>query len=620
MSENNRNRRQNSGFAGGFGGRSGRGSSEKAKDFKKTWGKLFNYCKNYLPTIITVLVLAALSAVFVILGPDKIKNMTDEIVKGLPGVVNGVPVLGAIDMSAVYSLGAVLVFLYACSFVFSFIENFMMATVTAKISKNMRTDISQKINRLPFKYFDKTSYGDVLSRVTNDVDTIGQTLNQSLDNLVRAIALFVGSMIMMFITNWIMALTAIGASLIGIVLMMVIMSKSQKHFVAQQQGLGSVNGHIEEVYSGHNVVKVYNGGKSAKKTFEHINSSLYNSSWKSQFMSGLMMPLMNFVGNFGYVAVCVVGAALVMNGTITFGVIVAFMIYVRLFTQPLTQVAQSMQHLQRTAAASERVFEFLAEEELTNESQKLQKLENITGAVEFKNVHFGYEKEKPVINDFSAKVLAGQKIAIVGPTGAGKTTMVNLLMRFYEVDSGEIRIDGIPTNQVTRENVHEQFCMVLQDTWLFEGTIKENIIYSKQGVTDEQVITVCKAVGIHQFIRTLPNGYDTVLNDKANLSAGQKQLVTIARAMIQNAPLLILDEATSSVDTRTERIVQEAMDKLTHGRTSFVIAHRLSTIRNADIILVMKDGDIIESGNHIELLAKGGFYAELYNSQFERHS
>jgi ATP-binding cassette subfamily B protein len=620
MSENNRNRRQNSGFAGGFGGRSGRGSSEKAKDFKKTWGELFNYCKNYLPTIITVLVLAALSAVFVILGPDKIKNMTDEIVKGLPEVINGVPVLGAIDMNAVYSLGALLVFLYACSFVFSFIENFMMATVTAKISKNMRTDISQKINKLPFKYFDKTSYGDVLSRVTNDVDTIGQTLNQSLDNLVRAIALFVGSMIMMFITNWIMALTAIGASLIGIVLMMVIMSKSQKHFVAQQQGLGSVNGHIEEVYSGHNVVKVYNGGKNAKKTFEHINSSLYNSSWKSQFMSGLMMPLMNFVGNFGYVAVCVVGAALVMNGTITFGVIVAFMIYVRLFTQPLTQVAQSMQHLQRTAAASERVFEFLAEEELTNESQKLQKLENITGAVEFKNIHFGYEKEKPVINGFSAKVLAGQKIAIVGPTGAGKTTMVNLLMRFYEVDSGEIRIDGIPTNQVTRENVHEQFCMVLQDTWLFEGTIKENIIYSKQGVTDEQVVTVCKAVGIHQFIRTLPNGYDTVLNDKANLSAGQKQLLTIARAMIQNAPLLILDEATSSVDTRTERIVQEAMDKLTHGRTSFVIAHRLSTIRNADIILVMKDGDIIESGNHIELLAKGGFYAELYNSQFERNS
>ncbi|MDR0319058.1 MAG: ABC transporter ATP-binding protein/permease [Nitrososphaerota archaeon] len=619
MSKNARGRGQNSGFAGGFGGRSNAGPTEKAKDFKKTWGKLLSYCKNYLPTIITALVLAALSAVFVIIGPDKLKIMTDEITKGLPNVVNGVPVLGAIDLTVVYNLGVLLVFLYACATVFSFIENYIMATVTAKISKNMRTDISQKINKLPFKYFDKTSYGDVISRVTNDVDTIGHTLNQSLDNLVRAIALFIGSMIMMFITNWIMALTAIGASAVGLILMMLIMSKSQKHFVAQQQGLGSVNGHIEEVYSGHNVVKVYNGGKSAKKTFEQINNSLYESGWKSQFMSGLMMPLMNFIGNFGYVAVCVVGAALVMNGTITFGVIVAFMIYVRLFTQPLTQVAQSMQQLQRTAAASERVFEFLAEEELTDESHKLKKLENITGAVEFENVHFGYEKGKTVINDFSANILAGQKIAIVGPTGAGKTTMVNLLMRFYEVDSGEIRLDGIPTYQVSRENVHEQFCMVLQDTWLFEGTIKENIIYSKPGVTDEQVVTVCKAVGIHQFIKTLPNSYDTVLNDKANLSAGQKQLLTIARAMIQNAPLLILDEATSSVDTRTERIVQAAMDKLTHGRTSFVIAHRLSTIRNADLILVMKDGDIIESGNHTDLLAKGGFYAELYNSQFEHH-
>ncbi|MDR2700411.1 MAG: ABC transporter ATP-binding protein/permease [Nitrososphaerota archaeon] len=623
MSENDdnrsssNNRGQNKGFAGGFGGNSGMGSTEKAKDFKKTWGKLLSYCKNYLPTIVTALVLAALSAVFVIIGPDKIKDMTNEIIKGLPAVINGTPMLGAIDLNVVFGIGMLLVFLYACSTVFSFIENYIMATVTAKISKNMRTDISQKINKLPFKYFDKTSYGDVLSRVTNDVDIIGQTLNQSLDNLVRALALFIGSMIMMFITNWLMALTAIGASVIGFVLMMLIMSKSQKHFIAQQRGLGSINGHIEEVYSGHNVVKVYNGGKSAKKTFEHINSSLYECGWKSQFMSGLMMPLMIFIGNFGYVAVCVVGAVLTMNGTIDFGVIVAFMIYIRLFTQPLTQVAQSMQQLQITAAASERVFEFLSEEELTNERQKLKKLEKIRGDVEFKSVHFGYEPGKTIINDFSAKVKAGQKIAIVGPTGAGKTTMVNLLMRFYEVDAGEICIDGIPTNQVTRETVHDQFCMVLQDTWLFEGTIKENIIYSKQGVTDEQVITVCKAVGIHQFIRTLPNDYDTVLNDKANLSAGQKQLVTIARAMIQNAPLLILDEATSSVDTRTERIVQGAMDKLTHGRTSFVIAHRLSTIRNADLILVMKDGDIIESGNHTELLTRGGFYAELYNSQFE---
>jgi ABC-type multidrug transport system, ATPase and permease components len=395
------------------------------------------------------------------------------------------------------------------------------------------------------------------------------------------------------------------------------MSKSQKHFTVQQQGLGDINGHIEEVYSGHNVVKVYNGGKESKKTFESINGSLYESGWKSQFLSGLMMPIMSFIGNFGYVAVCVVGAALAMNGTISFGVIVAFMMYIRLFTQPLSQLAQSMQQLQRTAAASERVFEFFDEEELTDESQKLKKLENIKGNVEFKSIQFGYEKGKTIINDFSAQIKAGQKIAIVGPTGAGKTTMVNLLMRFYEIDSGEILIDGIPISHVTRENVHDQFCMVLQDTWLFEGTIKENIIYSKQGVTDEDVITACKAVGIHHFIRTLPNGYDTVLNDKTSLSAGQKQLVTIACAIIQDSPLLILDEATSSVDTRTEKLVQDAMNKLTEGRTSFVIAHRLSTIRDADLILVMKDGDIIEEGNHIELLSKNGFYAELYNSQFE---
>jgi len=621
MSENaENNREKNRGLAGGFGERSGMGSADKAKDFKKTWGKLLRYCKNYLPTIVIALVLASLGSVFVILGPDKIRDMTNEIIKGLPAVINGAPILGTIDLTVVFNLGMILVFLYAGSAIFGFIENYMMATVTAKISKNMRTDVSQKINKLPLKYFDKTSFGDVISRVTNDIDTIGQTLNQSVDMLVRAVTMFIGSMIMMFITNWIMALTAIGASVIGIVLMMVIMSRSQKYFIAQQRGLGNINGHIEEVYSGHNVVKVYNGGKSAKKTFESINNTLYESGWKSQFMSGLMMPLMGFIGNFGYVAVCVVGAVLTMNGTIDFGVIVAFMIYIRLFTQPLTQLAQSMQQLQRTAAAGERVFEFLGEEELTDESQKLKKLGALKGDVEFKNVHFGYEKGKTIINDFSAKIAAGQKIAIVGPTGAGKTTIVNLLMRFYEVDSGEIRLDDIPTNQVTRENVHEQFCMVLQDTWLFEGTIKENIIYSKQGVTDEQVVTVCKAVGIHHFIRTLPNGYDTVLNDKANLSVGQKQLLTIARAMIQNAPLLILDEATSSVDTRTEKIVQEAMDKLTRGRTSFVIAHRLSTIRNADMILVMKNGDIVESGNHVELLANGGFYAELYNSQFEQAS
>ncbi len=616
MSENN-TRTHNRGPMGRMGGNPGMGGGEKAKDFKGTWGKLIRYCKIYMPVILTALVIAAIGTMLQIVGPDKLKDMTNEITKGLPSLINGVPVSGAINFNAVFNIGMLLVFFYGASGIFSFTENFIMATVTAKIAKSMRTDISRKINNLPLKYFDKTSYGDVISRVTNDVDTIGQTLNQSLDNLVRSITMFVGSLVMMFYNSWILALVAVGSTLVGFALMMIIMSKSQKYFKTQQQGLGDINGHIEEIYSGHNVVKAYNGGRNAKKTFEDINNSLYDSGWKSQFMSGLMMPIMNFIGNFGYVAVCVVGAALAMKGTISFGVIVAFMMYIRLFTQPLSQLAQSMQQLQRTAAASERVFEFLDEEELTDESQKLEKLENIKGDVEFKNVKFGYEKDKTIINNFSAKVKAGQKVAIVGPTGAGKTTMVNLLMRFYEIDGGEIYIDGTPINRVTRENVHDQFCMVLQDTWLFEGTIKENIIYSKQGVTDKEVIDACKSVGLHHFIQTLPKGYDTILNDKANLSAGQKQLVTIARAIIQNSPLLILDEATSSVDTRTEKLVQEAMDKLTQGRTSFVIAHRLSTIKNADMILVMKDGDIIESGNHKELLENRGFYAELYNSQFE---
>lgn len=606
---------------GPMGGPHGMGGlAEKPNDFKKTWIKLIHYSKKFMPAIVIALILASLGAVFQIIGPNQIKDMTDEIIKGLPALVNDVPVVGAIDMDAVVSIATILVFFYAGALLFSFIGNFIMATVTAKISKNMRADISQKINKLPFRYFDKTSYGDVLSRVTNDVDTIGQTLNQSVDSLIRAVTMFIGALIMMFYNSWILALTAIGSTLVGFALMMVIMKKSQKYFAQQQEGLGNINGHIEEIYSGHNVVKVYNGGKGAKKTFEEINDGLYTSGWKSQFMSGLMMPIMNFIGNFGYVAVCVVGATLAMNGTISFGVVVAFMLYIRLFTQPLSQMAQALQNMQRTAAASERVFEFLEEEELADESQKTKTLNSIKGDVEFKHVRFGYEKDKIVINDFSATVKAGQKIAIVGPTGAGKTTIVNLLMRFYEVNSGEILLDGTPISQVTRENVHDQFCMVLQDTWLFEGTIKENIIYSKQGVTDEEVVDACKAVGLHHFIRTLPHGYNAVLNDKANLSVGQKQLVTIARAMIQNAPLLILDEATSSVDTRTERHVQEAMDKLTHGRTSFVIAHRLSTIKNADMIIVMRDGDIVESGNHVDLLDKGGFYSELYNSQFEQAS
>ena len=595
----------------------GQDAAEKPKNFKRTWGKLIAYCKSYMPVVIAALVMAAIGTVLQIIGPDKLKEMTNEIMKGLPALANGAAVAGAIDFGAVTKIAFLLVGFYAGSALLNFIQSFMMTTVTQKISRNMRTGISQKINKLPLKYFDQASYGDILSRVTNDVDTIGQTMNQSVGNLVSSITMFVGSAMMMFYNNWIMALTAVGASAFGFLIMGAIMAKSQKYFVQQQKDLGVANGHIEEVYSGHNVVKAYNGGKEAIRFFENVNDSLYDSGWKSQFMSGLMMPLMTFIGNFGYVAVCVAGAALAMNGTISFGVIVAFMLYIRLFTQPLSQIAQAFQNLQRTAAASERVFEFLDAEEMSDESQKAKMLTQVRGDVEFCHVKFGYTPDKTVINDFSAEIKAGQKIAIVGPTGAGKTTMVNLLMRFYELDGGEILLDGIPISQVPKENVHEQFCMVLQDTWLFEGTIKENIIYSKQGVTDEQVIAACKAVGLHHFIRTLPQGYDTLLNDKVNLSQGQKQLVTIARAMIQNAPMLILDEATSSVDTRTEILIQQAMDKLTEGRTSFVIAHRLSTIKNADLILVMKDGDIIESGNHEELLEKGGFYAELYNSQFE---
>lgn len=590
---------------------------EKPKNFKATMVKLIRYCKRYLPAIIVALVTAVAGTVLQIIGPDKLKDMTNEITKGLPEMINGVPVVNSIDLHAVASIGWLLVFFYFGSMLLNLVQGQIMATVTQHIAKGMRTDISHKINRLPLKYFDKTSYGDVLSRVTNDVDAIGQTLNQSLGTLVTAVTLFFGSLVMMFYNNWIMALTAVGSSLIGFFLMMVIMAKSQKHFTAQQQELGRINGHVEEIYSGHNVVKVYNGSKAAKGTFEEINDKLYASAWKSQFLSGLMMPLMNFIGNFGYVAVCVVGAALALKGTITFGVIVAFMIYIRLFTQPLSQIAQAFNNLQRTAAAGERVFEFIEEAELPEESEKHAQLDQIKGDVEFKHVKFGYVPGKTIIHDFSANVKAGQKVAIVGPTGAGKTTMVNLLMRFYDLDGGEILLDGIPIDRVPRENVHEQFGMVLQDTWLFEGTIQDNIIYSKEGISDAQVVAACKTVGLHHFIKTLPDGYDTVLNDKASLSEGQKQLVTIARAMIQNAPLLILDEATSSVDTRTERIVQKAMDQLTEGRTSFVIAHRLSTIKNADLILVMKDGDIVESGNHETLLSQGGFYADLYNSQFE---
>ncbi|WP_341323322.1 ABC transporter ATP-binding protein [Solibacillus sp. FSL H8-0523] len=581
---------------------------EKPNHFKKTMKKLIAYCRAYLSVIIFALVLAFISTAFTVYSPDLLREMTDEISKGLSGVM---------DLDVIQKIGFILVVLYGLSFVFSYVQGFTMATVTQRITKKMRGDLSTKINRLPLNYFDKNTVGDTLSRVTNDVDTIGQTLNNSLGQLVSAGATFVGVLIMMFYTNWIMAITAILSTFLGFGLMTFIMKYSQKYFDNQQAQLAEINGHIEEMYSGHQIVKVYNGEARAIETFHKTNDKLYDNAWRAQFMSGMMMPLMNFIGNFGYVAVCIVGAFLVINDAITIGVIVAFMVYIRLFTQPLAQIAQAATNLQSTAAAAERVFTFLAEPELQNEATKTRVLMNVKGDVSFEHVSFGYVENQEIIKDFTLDVKAGQKVAIVGPTGAGKTTIVNLLMRFYEMNEGDIKIDGVSIKDVSREQVHEQFCMVLQDTWLFEGTIRDNIVYSTEHVTDEQVVAAAKAVGMHQTITALPDGYNTMLNDKVSLSIGQKQLLTIARAMIENAPLLILDEATSSVDTRTEVQIQAAMDQLSVGKTSFVIAHRLSTIRNADVIIVMKDGSIIETGNHEVLLQKGGFYADLYNSQFE---
>ncbi|HIU06248.1 MAG TPA: ABC transporter ATP-binding protein [Candidatus Onthoplasma faecigallinarum] len=522
-----------------------------------------------------------------------------------------------INLDNIFKICMILVVIYLVAYVVNFVQGFIMATVNQRVSRDLRSRISVKINKLPLKYFDKVSYGEVLSRVTNDVDTIGQTLNNSVNTLIGAAALFIGSLIMMFVTNWIMAISGVVATIIGFVLMIVIISKSQKYFVAQQNVLGQVNGFVEEAYSGQEIIKAYNAEEGTTGAFEVINKKLYSSAWKSQFYSGLMQPLMGFIGNLGYVVVCVVGAVLVHYNIINFSVIVAIMIYIRLFTQPLSQLAQGVTNLQSTAAASERVFEFLDQEEMPDESMLTKKLENIKGEVEFKHVKFGYTPEKMVIKDFSVKIRPGQKVAIVGPTGAGKTTLVNLLMKFYNVNDGDILMDGVSIKDISRENVHAIFGMVLQDTWLFQGSVKENIRYSKTDVTDEMIVSACKECGIDHFIRTLEHGYDTILDDNTNISAGQKQLMTIARAMVENAPMLILDEATSSVDTRTELLIQRAMDKLTENRTSFVIAHRLSTIKNADIILVMKDGDIIETGNHEELIKKNGFYADLYNSQFE---
>lgn len=584
-------------------------AAEKAKNVKQAFANLILYIKPFMPLIIISTILAVLSSVLSILGPNKLKEMTNIIAEGF---------MTKINLSKLEDIAIILVLFYSFSFIFNYLQGFIMATVTNKFSKKLRNEISNKINELPLKYFDNNSIGDILSRVTNDIDTISQSINQSIGTLVSSTTLLIGSIVMMFVTNYILALTAIFSTIAGFALMILILKKSQKYFDTYQKELGNINGYIEEIYTGHNIVKVYNGTEKANKEFNKINKRLYESSRKSQFLSGLMHPIMNFIGNFGYVAVCIIGAILVINGHITFGVIVAFMIYIRLFSQPLTQIAQATTVLQSTAAASERVFEFLKEEAMPEEkNNKPLEIKNVKGNVSFEHVKFGYNQDKIIIKDFSTKIKAGQKIAIVGPTGAGKTTIVNLLMKFYDLNSGDIKIDNISLKDLTRENIHDLFVMVLQDTWIFNDTIKQNIKYNKKNVTDKEIENACKRVELDHFIKTLPDGYDTVLTDSESLSVGQKQLLTIARGMVKSSPLLILDEATSSVDTRTEELVQKAMDKLTEGKTSFIIAHRLSTIKNADLILVMNNGNIIEQGTHKSLLKQNGFYAELYNSQFE---
>lgn len=645
--------------------RMGHGSLEKSKDFKDSMKRLIKSLSNWKVLMYTSLILAMISAILSLISPNKLSFLTDEITLGIKPNISeekieeimksDIPnsdkqklmeiiddykdgntdnLLSKIDElpKSVYSkiepkmnidkikkITIFLAVLYFLSSIFSYIESYSMTHVSNSFAKNLRKKISKKINTLPLKYFDTHETGDVLSRVTNDVDTIAQNLNNSLATLVTSLTLFIGSIIMMFVTNAVMALTAIISSLIGFSLIAVILKKSQKYFLMKQEQLGKLNGYIEEMYSGYNVVKAYNGNNLANLEFDKLNNELYYSNKKSAFLSGLMPPIMGFVGNLGYVAVCICGALLTSKGYISFGVIVAFMIYVRLFTNPLSQIAQAMTSLQSVVAASERVFEFLDEDEMESEVNQRKHLDisKAKGEIEFKNVHFGYDKKRTIINNFSAKAVKGQKIAIVGPTGAGKTTMVNLLMKFYNINSGDILIDNVSINDLTRENIHDLFIMVLQDTWIFEGTVRDNIKFNKNNVTDEQIWKVCRTVGIDHFIKTLPGGLDYVLNDNDSISQGQKQLLTIARGMIKDAPFLILDEATSNVDTRTEELVSKAMDKLTEGRTSFIIAHRLSTIKNADLILVMKDGNIIEQGNHDELMKKNGFYAELYNSQFD---
>ena len=646
-----------------------RGLPETSKDFGGSIKRLFNSLNKWRYLLILSLVLAMVSAILALVAPNKLSDLTDTITLGIsPNInesiikdimndknisvedkkefsnilssvnkdsdvnslldkVDSLPesiydiIKPKMDIARVKSIGLLLAIIYIISSLFNYIQSLLMTTISNNFAKRLRTNISKKINKLPLKYFDIHETGDVLSRVTNDIDTIAQNMNHSFASLVTSLTLFLGSIIMMFVTNWIMAITAIVSSVFGFSLMGILLGKSQKYFTQRQKELGELNGFIEEIYSGHNIVKVYNGEKDAINNFNELNTKLYDSNRKSQFLSGIMQPIMMFVGNLGYVAVCVVGALLVMNNYISFGVIVAFMIYVRMFTNPLSQIAQAMTSLQMTAAASERVFEFLDEEEMTDESNLKGKLDknNIKGKIEFKNVKFGYDDNRTIIKDFSAKVKPGSKVAIVGPTGAGKTTMVNLLMKFYEINSGDILIDGVSIKDLTRVDIHDLFDMVLQDTWLFDGSVRDNLKFNKENVTDEDIMDACRVVGVDHFIKTLPGGLDAKVSNNDNISQGQKQLLTIARGMIKDAPFLILDEATSSVDTRTEELVQKAMDKLCDGKTSFIIAHRLSTIKNADLILVMNDGNIIEQGTHRELMKQNGFYADLYNSQFKKN-
>ncbi|MCT1798716.1 ABC transporter ATP-binding protein [Aerococcus viridans] len=572
---------------------------------------IMTYAREYKWPFVAAVVLAMIGSVSSIIGPDRLGDMTDKITEGLMSP-------DGIDLERISQIAITLVVIYVIGAVFTYIQTFVMATIIQNFSRKLRKNVSDKIDRLTLRYFDSHSHGDTLSRVTNDLDLVGQSLSQTMPSFVPSVTLLIGTLAMMLYNNAMLTLVALASVVIGFVGIVLILGRSQGYFVSQQKNLANVNSIAEESYTGQSVLTTINARNQVTETFSEANEALYDSVWHAQFLSGIMQPLMQFIGNFGYVAVSVVGSIMTLNGDISFGVVVSFMVYVRMFTQPLGQLSQSFASFQSASAALNRVFEFLNEEEMVEDTNLLSELPDVHGDVTFEHVNFGYEADQPIIKDFSVTAKSGQKIAIVGPTGAGKTTIVNLLMKFYPIDSGEIYIDGIPTSEISRAAVHDQFSMVLQDTWLFEGTIRENLIFNQDHITDEMVESAAAAVGIDHFINTLPKGYDTVLDDSVTLSVGQKQLFTIARALLKDAPLLILDEATSSVDTRTEVLLQEAMDKLMEGRTSFVIAHRLSTIRNADIILVMDKGNIIEQGNHEALMAKDGFYADLYNSQFAK--